>query len=376
MMVRSLMVSLFATILLLAGCKVAVNINTSSDTKGVSVRSSPFWSDSEKLVISNFEPMTLNDEEVLRGPWSGDLALDKSTAAVDIRQTDDQRVQHINHVYTKDMMVRESVEGKGLSATISRNAGTLEFETSPKRVATFRVTPLFASELKATYDEEPSIEKVFKAFLSNLTIADLHDYRELGEDVSFDQALEMKYNGVAGGMAQAYKAGNESFSIEDIANLHRNAVPTSYAVAVAKHRKPLSADDLIKLRRNAVPENFVTELDAAGTNFTVDEIIELRRNAVPADFVVKIREGREKLAAADYIELRRNAVPADFVSETDRMGYKFSVEEIVNLRRNAVSLDYLRDIRVEGRENLPAEAIIDLRRRAIPAETVRQLRAL
>lgn len=375
-MLRSLMVLMILATMLLAGCKISVNINTSQETREFSVKSDPLWSDREKLVVSDFEPETLNDEEILRGTWSGDLAFGKSTAVVEIHQRDAQQTQHINHVFTKDMVVREEAEGEGLSAVISRSAGTLEFQTAPKRVATFRAAPLFASELKASYDQEPSIEKVFKAFLSNLTIADLQDYRELGEDVTFEHALDMKYHGVSGAKASDYKAGNESFSIEDITNLHRNAVPTSYAVAVARHRKPLSADDLIKLRRNAVPENFITELDAAETNFTVDEIIELRRNAVPADFIVKVRQGREKLPAADYIELRRNAVPSEFVAESDRLGYSFSIQELINLRRNAVSVDYLRDIRVEGRDNLSAEAIIDLRRRAIPAETVRQLRAL
>ena len=200
------------------------------------------------------------------------------------------------------------------------------------------------------------------------------DWKKAGFDLSLDELIKMRNQGISPGYAAAWRAVDQGVTYDEMIRMRNHGVTPEYVKAWRSAGYEFDFDELARARNYGVTHEFASAIKEAGFTPSLDEIIRMRQHGITGEYFQAMKHVNADWTPDQLTRLRQHGVTPEYARGMREAGYKFEVDELVKLRNYGVSVEYATALKVPGRANLDAAAIVELRQRGVSAETARKLR--
>ncbi len=152
---------------------------------------------------------------------------------------------------------------------------------------------------------------------------------------------------------------------------------TSYIAEMEKAGlKDLTVDQLVELKVQGVTADYVQQIRAAGLSLTVHEIVALKVQGVTGDYIREMQAAGLKTGIHSIIGLKVQGITPEYVKEIRASGLNPSVEELVGMKVQGVTPQYVQEVRSAGWPSATVRDVVGMKIQGVSPSDAAEFRKL
>ncbi len=177
-------------------------------------------------------------------------------------------------------------------------------------------------------------------------------------DLTVDQLIALKVQGVTGEYVKAMKALGLKASPEELTAMKVQGITSEYVKQMLDAAgQNLSVDQLIGMKVQSISGEYLKQMRELGFATDAGDVIGMKVQGVTAEYVRALRALGLKSDAGEIIGMKVQGVTAEYVKGIQDLGLHPDTGEIIGMKVQGVTPEYLKALQAAGFKVDPGEAI-------------------